>query len=106
FLLGLHRAVERPRASSAALTAVGFALSAQSSGYYGVAALVLAAVFATVAVRTLGRSRVLAALAAAALLGALLTLPYLEAYLDARCEQGLRRNINMSATMAFHPTAD
>jgi hypothetical protein len=106
FLLGLHRTVERPRASSAALAAVGFALSAQSSGYYGVAALVLAAVFAATSVRTRGRSRVLAALAAAALLGALLTLPYLDAYLDARREQGLRRNINMSATMAFHPTAD
>jgi hypothetical protein len=106
FLLGLHRTVERPRASRAALAAVGFALSAQSSGYYGVAALVLAAVFAATSVRTRGRSRVLAALAAAALLGALLTLPYLDAYLDARREQGLRRNINMSATMAFHPTAD
>ena len=106
FLLGLHRTVERPRASSAALTAVGFALSAQSSGYYGVAALVLAVVFAITSVRILGRSRVLAALSAAALLGALLTLPYLDAYLDARSEQGLRRNINMSATMAFHPTAD
>jgi len=28
------------------------------------------------------------------------------AYLDTRHEQGLRRNINMSATMAFHPTQD
>jgi hypothetical protein len=106
FLLGLHRTVERPTASRVALTAVSFALSAQSSGYYGVAAVVLAAVFAVVNVRALGRSRVLAALAAAALLGTLATLPYLTAYLDARHEQGLRRNINMSAAMAFHPSQD
>lgn len=106
FLLGLHRTVERPSALSVALAAVGFSLSAQSSGYYGVAALVLAGVFAVVNVRALGRSRVLAALSAAALLGTLLTLPYLAAYLDARHEQGLRRNINMSATMAFHPSPD
>jgi hypothetical protein len=106
FLLGLHRTVERPTAFPAALTAVSFALSAQSSGYYGVAAVVLAAVFAAVNVRALGRPRVVAGLAAAALLGALLTLPYLTAYLDTRYEQGLRRNINMSAAMAFHPSRD
>ena len=106
FLLGLHRTLERPTAFSVALAAVSFALSAQSSGYYGVAAVVLAAVFAALNVRALGRSQVLAALAAAALLGALLTLPYLTAYLDARYEQGLRRNINMSAAMAFHPSQD
>ncbi len=62
--------------------------------------------FAAVSLRALRRSRALAALAAAALLGALLTLPYLTAYLDARREQGLRRNINMSAAMAFRPSAD
>ena len=106
FLLGLHRTVERPSVFSTALTAVSFSLSAQSSGYYGVAALVLAAVFAAVNVRARGRSRVRAALAAATLLGTLLTLPYLTAYLDARQEQGLRRNINMSAAMAFHPSRD
>ena len=106
FLLGLQRTIERPTAFSVALTGVSFSLGAQSSGYYGVAAVVLAAVFAVVNVRALGRSRVLAALAAAALLAALLTLPYLTAYLDARQEQGLRRNINMSAAMAFHPSQD
>jgi len=106
FLLGLHRTVERPTASRVALTAAGFALSAQSSGYYGVAAVVLAVVFAVVNVRALGRRPVATALAAAALLATLLTLPYLTAYLDARHEQGLRRNINMSATMAFHPARD
>jgi len=106
FLLGLHRTVERPTASRVALTAAGFALSAQSSGYYGVAAGVLAVVFAVVNVRTLGRRPVAMGLAAAALLATLLTLPYLTAYLDARHEQGLRRNINMSASMAFHPARD
>ena len=106
FLLGLHRTVERPSAFGVTLTAVGFALSAQSSGYYGVAAVVLAVVFAAVNVRALGRPRVAAGLAAAALLGSLLTLPYLTAYLDTRYEQGLRRNINMSAAMALHPTQD
>jgi hypothetical protein len=106
FLLGLHRTLERPTVASVALTAVSFSLSAQSSGYYGVAALVLAAVFAAVNARALGRPRVRPALAAAALLGTLLTLPYLIAYLDARHEQGLRRNINMSAAMAFHPAQD
>ena len=106
FLLGLHRTAERPTASRVALTAVAFALSAQSSGYYGVAAVVLAAVFAAVNVRALARGPVVAGLGAAALLATLLTLPYLTAYLDARHEQGLRRNINMSATMAWHPTQD
>jgi hypothetical protein len=105
-LLGLHRTWERPTPSSVALTAVSFALCAQSSGYYGVAAVVLAGVFAAAGARALGRRTVLSALAAAALLGTLLTLPYLTAYLDARHEQGLRRNINMSSTMAFHPTQD
>ena len=106
FLLGLHYTVERPGVLGVALAGVGFALSAQSSGYYGVAAVVLAAVFAAVNVRARVRSRVAGALAAAALMGSLLTLPYLTAYLDARHEQGLRRNINMSATMAFHPAQD
>jgi hypothetical protein len=106
FLLGLHRTVERPSVSSAALTAVSFALCAQSSGYYGVAALVLTALFAVVNLRALARRPVILGLAAAALLGTLLTLPYLTAYLDTRHEQGLRRNINMSAAMAFHPTQD
>jgi hypothetical protein len=106
FLLGLHRTIEKPSAFSVALTGVAFALCAQSSGYYGVAALVLAVVFAAVHVRALARPPVIAGLAAAALLGTLLTLPYLTAYLDTRHEQGLRRNINMSATMAFHPTQD
>jgi len=106
FLLGLHRTAEKPTVLSVALTGVSFALCAQSSGYYGVAALVLAAVFAVVNLRRLARRPVIAGLAAAALLGTVLTLPYLTAYLDTRHEQGLRRNINMSAAMAFHPTQD
>jgi hypothetical protein len=106
FLLGLYRTVERPTVPRALLTAAGFALSAQSSGYYGVAALVLGAVFVALRFRALASKRVLAGLGAAALAGTLLTLPYLVAYLDTRRDEGLRRNINMSAAMAFHPTED
>ena len=46
FLLGLHRIMERGTIGSAVLAGVSFALTAQSSGYYGVAAAVLALVFA------------------------------------------------------------
>ena len=106
FLLGLHRTAQRPTVASVGLTGVSFALSAQSSGYYGVAALVLAAVFAAVHLRRVARPKALAGLAAAAALGTLLTIPYLLAYLDTSREQGLRRNINMSASMAFHPGED
>src|SRR5688572_18078978 len=46
FLLGLHRTFERGTITAAVLAGVSFALTAQSSGYYGVAAGVIALVFA------------------------------------------------------------
>jgi hypothetical protein len=107
FLLGLHRTLERPRAGPVLLTGVAFALNAQSSGYYAVASVVIALVFAAFRVRALRDPRTLGALAAAALLAAALTLPYLHEYFELKDEQGgLRRPAQMSVNMAFQPARD
>jgi len=131
FLLGLHRIVERGSIGAAILAGVSFALTAQSSGYYGVAAAVLALVFAAslswgVLRRTpqtprlactpngarvlrrneSGVARRLACLLGAAALAVLLTLPYLLAFRALQEEQGIRRPPGMSVKMAFHPSRD
>ena len=57
FLLGLHRHRRSGGSIGAAILAgVSFALTAQSSGYYGVAAVVLALVFAGFHARELRRA--------------------------------------------------
>ena len=105
-LLGLHRIVRAPTAAAVVLAGVSFALSAQSSGYYAVAAVILSLVFAGVHGHRLRERRVFAAIAASALLAGLLTAPYLRAYAALREEQGLRRPVGMSITMSFHPEQD
>ena len=106
-LLGLHRIVEGGRPWAIVLAGVALALNAQSSGYYAVASVVVVAVFLAFHARALGRPRVLGALAAAGLLAALLTLPYLHEFLELRDEQGgLRRPAQMSVNMAFQPARD
>jgi len=85
---------------------VSFSLSAQSSGYYGVAAAILSLVFAAVHWRALRERRVLASVAATALLAGILTAPYLWAYVELREQQGLRRPVGMSISMSFHPEQD
>jgi hypothetical protein len=104
-LLALQRLRERPSPSAVLLAAVAFALTAQSSGYYAVAATLLALLFALGHARRFTRRTWLAVLAAAAL-GTLLLLPYLRAFLTLRAESGLRRPVGLSARMAFDPARD
>jgi hypothetical protein len=106
-LLGLHRIVEGGRPGAIVLAGVAFALNAQSSGYYAVASVVIVGVFVAFHLRALRRPRTAGALAAAFLLAAALTLPYLHAFLELRAEQGgLRRPEQMSVNMAFQPARD
>jgi hypothetical protein len=105
-MLALHRLAERPRWGPLLLAGVSFALAAQSSGYYAVAAALLALVFAGARWRRFGDRRVLATAAGAALLGGLLLLPYARAFMALRDREGLRRPPGMSVAMAFHPTRD
>jgi hypothetical protein len=112
FLLGLHRVVTRgagpPRAliGPVLLAGVSFALTVQTNGYYGVAVAALAVVFAAAHVPALRRPRVLGSLAAAALLGTLLTLPYLRAFRALQDAEGLRRPAGLSVNLAFQPGRD
>jgi hypothetical protein len=88
------------------LTGVSASLTAQSSGYYAVAAVILALVFAMVERRALFDRAVQRALVAAALLAVVLTVPYVRAYGRLRSEQGLWRPGGMSVTLAFQPARD
>ena len=106
FLLGLHRMLERPSWRWAALAGVSFALTAQSSGYYGVAAMVLAMVFAAFHARALRAPRVAGAVAASVVIAALLVLPYVVAFRALQEEQGLRRPPGVSEKMSFRPARD
>lgn len=87
FLLALDRVLGGAGAGFAALAGVSFALVASSSGYYGVAACVIAAVL-------FARQPSWRALrwgAGAAVLAAVLLSPYLAAYADLHREEGLVR---------------
>lgn len=106
FLLRLHRITERASIAGAILAGVSFALTAQSSGYYGVAAVALALLFGGFHWRALLRRRAAGLVFGAAALAVLLTLPYLLAFRALQEEQGLRRPPGMSAKMAFHPSRD
>jgi hypothetical protein len=105
-LLGLHGIATGGGWRSAALAGVSFALSAQSSGYYAVAAAILSLVFAAVHWRRLLERRALLAAGAAGALALALTLPYALAFLEAREQEGLRRPPRMSERMAFQPGRD
>lgn len=105
-LVALHRLLERPGPGPVLLAAASFALSAQSSGYYAVAAALLPLVFAAARWRRFADRRVAAAAAAAALLGALLLAPYARAFMALREREGLRRPPGMSVRMAFQPSRD
>jgi hypothetical protein len=106
FLLGLHRLAAGPGWRSALLAGLAFALTAQSSGYYAVTAVVLALVFAAVHARRWRQPRPLLAAASAALLAGILTLPYLLAYARVQSADELRRPLAMSARLAFQPARD
>jgi hypothetical protein len=104
FLLGLQNLLSTPGLPTLLLLGGSFALTAESSGYYAVGAVVLALLFALVE-RLRGR-RALGVALGGAFLGVLLMLPYLKAYQEVRSEDQLRRPIGMSEKMAFHPTRD
>lgn len=106
FFLGLHRLVQRDSVAGAILAGVSFSLTAQSSGYYGVAAAVVALVFAAFHLRELRRRRTLLLALGAGALAVLLTLPYLLAFRALQEEQGFRRPPGMSVKMSFHPSRD
>jgi len=106
FLLGLGRLASRPSWGAGLLTGLSFALTAQSSGYYAVSALILGLTFLATHPRVLSSRKALLGLGAAAAVGLLLTLPYLSAYLEIRSRDGLRRPLGMSRQMAFKPARD
>lgn len=87
FLWALDRVLTEARARDVVLMGVSFALIASSSGYYGVAALIIACVF--FARQTSARALKLAALAA--VLAVILLSPYLMAYATLHAEEGLAR---------------
>jgi hypothetical protein len=105
-MLGLHGIAAGGGARPAILAGVSFALSAQSSGYYAVAAAILALAFAAIRWRRLRERRAVLAAAGAAVLALVLTLPYALAFLEARERDGLRRPPRMSERMAFQPGRD
>jgi hypothetical protein len=104
-LLGLHRLLERPSWAAAALAGVAYALTALSTGYYAVAAALIAIVFAVWHARRFTRAS-LAASAGALSLALLLIAPYATAFASLRESDSMRRPIEASAEMAFQPGRD
>lgn len=106
FLLGLHKLAQAPKARWALLVGVSFALSAQSSGYYAVAAAMLGLVFVLVYAKSFARSRAVATLGGALVVALALTTPYARAFSDLKEREGLRRPIGLSAQMSWRPLRD
>lgn len=106
FLYGLHWLVRTPSWKAALLVGVSFSLSAQSSGYYAVACVLLSVVFLATHVARFRHSSIIAATAAAIFVALVLTTPYAKAFSDIKERDGLRRPIGMSAQMAWRPVRD
>lgn len=87
FVLGVVALHDGVRIGSVLLTGAAFALSASSSGYYGVALCVVAAPLLAAALR---RRNALGFLAAGLIAAALLA-PYVSAYFDLRAAEGMVR---------------
>jgi hypothetical protein len=104
-LLALGRLRDGPRPGPLVLAGMSYALAAQTSGYYAVIGALLAVVFALVHLREL-RPRVLAGLAGAAVLAAVLLVPFLAGSLEVRSGQSFRRPVGMSASQSFQPSRD
>lgn len=105
FLWALHELLAKPRVGIVLFLGVTFALTALSSGYYAVAACLLALLFAGWHARLfLGRR--LAAAGGAVVVAVLIMSPYLHHFLQLRQESSLSRPPGLSARMAFHPTRD
>lgn len=97
FLLALDRLLKGGGAGSVALTAVSFALVASSSGYYGVAACVIAVVFFIRCPSKEGLKHGVVS----ALLAALLLSPYLLAYASLHEDESLARTSRELAKGSF-----
>ena len=97
FLLALDRTLTKPTPAFVALSGISFALVSSSSGYYGVAAVVIGLVmFARDA--SWGAFR---RCARAAVLAALLLAPYLMAYTNLHENEGLTRTSRELAKWSF-----
>ncbi len=99
FILALDRVLDGAPGGWTALAGVSFALVASSSGYYGVAACVIALVLfvRTPSVRGLTRGGF------AALLALVLLSPYLRAYASLHAEEGLVRTSRELARGSWTP---
>jgi hypothetical protein len=106
FLLGLHRLVRSPGPASAAIAGVAFSVTAQSSGYYGLAASVLGLIFVGAHWRTWRSKARVNAAAAALLLSTVLIGPYAVAFLQLRTRDQLKRPVEASERFAFNPARD
>ena len=106
FLLGLFRLRDRPSLGAILLAGTSFALVAQSTGYYTVAVVLIAVVFAAANARALREWARTRAMLGAVVVAVLLTAPYLKAFLTLHGEEGMRRLEGDSARMAFQPDRD
>src|SRR5262249_59619477 len=106
FLLGLRRLRDRASIGSVALVGASFALCVQSSGYYGVAAAILAAIFACAYARRLLVPPQRTAALASVLVALVLVAPYARAFMELRQTEDLHRSERPSASEAFHPAAE
>jgi hypothetical protein len=106
FLLGLHRLIGSPGPRSVALAGVSFAVTAQSSGYYGVAAGVLGLIFVGAHWRAFRSQAVVKSAVTSAALAVLLTAPYALAFLALGAQDELKRPVEASERLAFQPARD
>jgi hypothetical protein len=106
FLLGLFHLRDRPSLGAVLLAGTSFALVAQSTGYYTVAAVLIAVVFAAANARALRAWRRTRAVLGSVVVAVLLTAPYLKAFHTLHGDEGMRRSEEDSARMAFRPDRD
>src|SRR5262249_59373501 len=105
FLLGLRRLRDRASIGSVALVGASFALCVQSSGYYGVAAAILAAIFACAYARRLLVPPQRTAALASVLVALVLVAPYARAFMELRQTEDLHRSERHSAGEALYSAA-
>jgi hypothetical protein len=105
FLLALDGLWERPDWRQAFKAALSFSITALSSGYFAVAAFLMAIVYGLTRVRRVTRSRA-RALALGALLSFLILLPYIHAFRWLQKNEGIERPLKASIEQAFQPRRD
>ncbi|MBN2369207.1 MAG: hypothetical protein JXO72_01840 [Vicinamibacteria bacterium] len=105
FLLALDNVWEQPGRLRALAAALAFSITALSSGYYAVAASLMAVVYASSRIRRVTRSRA-RALALGALTASLILTPYIRAFRWLQNNEGIERPIEASIEQAFQPRRD